>query len=796
MQPAPPSNAHRMQFGTINPYVIGLLRIILLAGVFLSNRIVLVSFPMATFVVILMALVAWALIAFHEAFRLAPTLLGLFVVVLVENYSVRAGIHLLTPALASMALMASLARRLHQPRYLRVPSGVTDAVILESVIGELLLQALTYPRGIRFELMLCNDPFQLHASLSEPLLGLTWRVLALRAAVYLFGNLALVLFAIVTTRCHKSHAATRPRTLLAQNRAGLILRFVLITALVALTQFESSATSYVAATILLIALIALPPSPVRTIWPLPFALLLITAISPYWSFLAAKDRSTTIARILFADSSSACFAPPAADWSIHCTKPQFSSFRALLDDQGFATATTPPENLTSSLTGTDVVVLTNFNKLLTSDDVAELHRFVNSGGSLLVLCDHTDIAGQCAPVNRITSDLGIRLNFDSAIPFGNDWTWMDKLQLLRHPMTSGIPPTTDLGLSVGASLSLSKNALPIILGERAFSDAGNRSNSQAFLGNTRPDCGETIGGLVLVAETRLGNGKIVVFGDTSTFQDASIPRTSEFVLRTLRYLTSPESSRRFGVLIVAIALSAGYLSLYWLARIAFLDGLPSAVIILGTIYFAAADEPASGALVNFNNVVLVSTDTMRCGSTRATDRDSLSGLESGLRRYGYFPIESRFEALDSTYICRASGFVFQAPMSDLPPPKLSAIHRAIDAGAWLWVFAGIREVRRAPNLFHEFRMSVDQPPLAGTLNSQDDQLDFLEPWPVRLENGHSLVSRFGRDVISSAKFGAGHIVLVGDPAVFLGKGLEQKWKVNRKNATVFSAMLETCRSAR
>jgi hypothetical protein len=45
---------------------------------------------------------------------------------------------------------------------------------------------------------------------------------------------------------------------------------------------------------------------------------------------------------------------------------------------------------------------------------------------------------------------------------------------------------------------------------------------RSYLGDRRHNPGEKIGDLVLVAEARYGNGRMLVFGDTSPFQNGAL----------------------------------------------------------------------------------------------------------------------------------------------------------------------------------------------------------------------------------------------------------------------------------
>ena len=85
---------------------------------------------------------------------------------------------------------------------------------------------------------------------------------------------------------------------------------------------------------------------------------------------------------------------------------------------------------------------------------------------------------------------------------------------------------------------MTKGARPVIVARHGFSDRGNQNNAdRAFLGNRRYDRGERLGDIVLAADAKQGQGAVLVFGDTSPFQNLPIPFHWRFVLDTFSYVS-------------------------------------------------------------------------------------------------------------------------------------------------------------------------------------------------------------------------------------------------------------------
>lgn len=212
-------------------------------------------------------------------------------------------------------------------------------------------------------------------------------------------------------------------------------------------------------------------------------------------------------------------------------------------------------SLTSgTLEGTSVVVFINPTAVPADQTLCAIRDFVRSGGGLLMLGDHTDIQGSREPLNTILSFTHMSLNFDSAVPLRQHWRGC--LEVRRHALGGAVAaaapgglhrdPNLHLQIAVGASLDVKRPAFPVVIGRYGFADAGDPSNggSQAFIGNLKHDGGERLGNVVLVAAEEVGRGRVLVFGDTSPFQNGALFLSQDLVAGAVRWLAGSE---RFAV---------------------------------------------------------------------------------------------------------------------------------------------------------------------------------------------------------------------------------------------------------
>jgi len=192
-----------------------------------------------------------------------------------------------------------------------------------------------------------------------------------------------------------------------------------------------------------------------------------------------------------------------------------------------------------ALEGASALVIINLDHPLTSATIEAVWEFVRRGGALMVLADHTayDESGRVF-VNELLRPTAIAVHFDSAdTPVGG---WLHCYDFRRHPLTANLgDERNEPGIVVGASLEIRPPAYPVIVGRWGYEDRGNRfAPDHAYLGNMRFDADEPLGDAVLLAAQRLGRGKVLVFGDTSSFVNGIVVSTHKFVGRVFRWLVS------------------------------------------------------------------------------------------------------------------------------------------------------------------------------------------------------------------------------------------------------------------
>jgi len=456
-----------------------------------------------------------------------------------------------------------------------------------------------------------------------------------------------------------------------------------------------------------------------------------------------------------------------------------------------------PAITSASLADASALVIINLNHPLPTTSTAAIWDFVAQGGTLLVLGDHTpyDESGRVF-VNELLAPTSIAFNLDSAIcPVGG---WLHCYGFQWHPLTVGLgDERNEAGIVTGASLAIRWPAYPIVLGRHGFEDEGNLFKpDHAYLGNMTFDTSEPLGDTVLVAAQRFGRGKVLVFGDTSSFVNGIVVGTHEFVGRVLRWIAIPERSvtRPIGsaaaVVLLAVALSLlfvrnlpGRWTLLALSLIAAV--VPTAV---RQYWVAVSHQPLRGGIAYLDQYHLP------MASEEGWRDDGLMGLQMNLMRGGLLAFN--LHRFDERTLGEARLLAIVAPGRRFSQSDIRTIRHYLEGGGTVVLSVGSEESYASRRLLRAFDIEIENMPL-GYFRVPSPALAgleamFFEGWPVRDHSGEAeIISAHGQEPLIVVKpCGEGQLVVIGDSGFLLNKNLEGEKSYNETNINFLKTLLE------
>ena len=428
-----------------------------------------------------------------------------------------------------------------------------------------------------------------------------------------------------------------------------------------------------------------------------------------------------------------------------------------------------------------VVVINVVNKL--SDEAREaVSRFLQDGGSLLILADHTLYPDSSHPLDFIMNPAGITLNFDSARSlFDSGWE-QPNLQFYQHPVTSGITDETQTQIGTGASLRVRPPARTLAAAKIGFVDDPDMNNpSQGYLGDLKYSPGERLGDIPLVAAGRFGLGKILVFGDTSSFQNPSLAMDARFVDQVFNWLAHPQRFKGAwlpAALIAVAAITAAIGSRFGLKR---KDLLPSAMAAVAgglVVCFLLLEmpgwiHPAPKTRFGGGSAVIDRSHFPSFASGDLWGAEGLAGLHHNILRNQLLPIQ--MEVFDPDALSRAETLFLIGPQMPYTPSEVLEIERFVMDGGRLIVSAGWEERRGVESLLDRFGMSIEPIPFGRlAVDTGSGIVEMPKAWPITVEdpNASLCLTKWDKPVVVTRMIGRGRVTVIGDSLFLLNPNIE------------------------
>ena len=448
-----------------------------------------------------------------------------------------------------------------------------------------------------------------------------------------------------------------------------------------------------------------------------------------------------------------------------------------------------------ALRDVDLVVIINPGGAFSEQEKETLDAFVQAGGGLLVLGDHTNIGGIMDAVNDLTAPFGLSLVFDSAV--SSDPGWARTLRSL--PPFSGRFRSVEIPVSIGASVNAAVHpaVVPFLVGRRAFSDPGDLDNPErALLGNLEFDRGERYGDVVLAAVRYLGRGKVALFGDTSPFQNSALSQSHGFADSLVRWLTNRTGSWRVPC-VSLLALLLVLTSVLVLRRSdAALAGAVALAIAAGILCGDAILGPPEHADTVGGSMALIDATHGNLIRWEPLHDSGVEGLGVNLARAGFLPAVHH-EDLLSPPPSQQSVILSIAPTCRYLPSEAQDLLDWVARGGGLIIATGWPQATVLDSFLTPLGISIAPIPLGAVrpdITSLDVQPELPSAWPLDISSEWTTLGRVEWDnvaytVVAERAVGLGWIIVVGDNGVLLNENLEGKGFAFVENIAFLSHLL-------
>ena len=328
-----------------------------------------------------------------------------------------------------------------------------------------------------------------------------------------------------------------------------------------------------------------------------------------------------------------------------------------------------------------------------------------------------------------------------------------------------------------------------------------------MMGNGRYDPGEKLGDLILASEQSYGNGRIITFGDTSSFTNGITIGSHLYTSRLYGYLagrlSSPQAPwRQFLGLLLALGLAGLLMWRREPLQIALVGATLSAVLVICTraTYSASAVLP-DGRLKTPNNLAYIDSTHMEAYSPESWRPDGMMGMNQTLMRNGYLTLN--LPEFTRERIKRAGLIVSVAPAREFSASERDIVREFVDRGGIFICMVGYEQRGPSSSLLADFGFRVGlkseglknpepepQPmghfkvPYVQSQNGKQQAfVRYHASWPITYSGDQADVRTIaygrrigGKDlpVIMYRRFGKGKFVVIGDTCFAMNKNLERK----------------------
>ena len=420
----------------------------------------------------------------------------------------------------------------------------------------------------------------------------------------------------------------------------------------------------------------------------------------------------------------------------------------------------------AALAGTDVLVLKVPSGAYSPAEIKLVVDFVERGGGLLLLGEHTSVYGSGPYLNALAEKFGFRFRYDCAFGIDSVFDQLYQPPLLPHPIVQHMPP-----MEFATSCTIDSGAT----GQAVIQAAGLKNlNANYHVPNFYPQTADQpqmrYGAFVQLLAARHGRGRVAAFTDSTIFSNFCVfePGKTEIMLGMLEWLNH-RGGRRLNqwLAIVAFAtlIAAIVLSRKWQANWLMMLGAGALGWALSVPLVRAVNRAAMGEPQPHSPMVRVGIDRTVCDAKlpkngfiagRTTD---FGQFERSILRLGYFTFRAAGDDLTD-----ASVIVFLEPNLSISEEFKDQLKRYVAGGGKLLVMDSPENVKStASRLVHQFELEFKNPyrPLAG-------KLTVPAGWPaptvkssLEVGGGRPFVQLNARPVGARVKYGKGEVWAIG-----------------------------------
>lgn len=211
----------------------------------------------------------------------------------------------------------------------------------------------------------------------------------------------------------------------------------------------------------------------------------------------------------------------------------------------------------------DILILKSPTNSYSNEEIWSIIQFVDRGGGLYLIGDHTDVFGMNTFLNQVSENFGIRFKTDATYELGTGMMSIYKPDnMFPHPIVQNLDR---FNFMTSCTLQAPLNSENVIIGNRLISEPGTYSTENFFRESVASPESE-YGLLLQVAAVKYGKGRIVAFSDSTVFSSFSMfsDGYKDFTFGVMEYLNRANLYSYVNTILIGIGFISLIVTLYLL----------------------------------------------------------------------------------------------------------------------------------------------------------------------------------------------------------------------------------------
>ncbi len=415
----------------------------------------------------------------------------------------------------------------------------------------------------------------------------------------------------------------------------------------------------------------------------------------------------------------------------------------------------------------DVLVVKVPTSRYDPEEIKVIERFVERGGGLLLIGEHTNVFNTGTHINDIAQIFGFSFRYDCLFDIDTIYTQLYNLPLVPHPIIQSMPP---FNFAVSCSIDPGRSLSRMVIRSTSLKNLLADYHASNFYPQVEDKAEMRYGAFVQLLTARHGAGRVVAFTDSTVFSNFATfePGKAELMLGMLEWLNhrnSPYPIRLLLILLGFMFLAVGLAlcqrpNVAWLIMVsAGVFGWAIAVISTRAIHKYAMPLPKA-----VRPMVEVVVDRTVCDAPLsrsgfiAGTRDGFGIFERWILRLGYFTSRKR-----NTDALTGDVLVFTHPNRPVTSEFREELVNYVAAGGKVLILDSPQNTESTANsLLYPFGLNVNR---STRINGQ---LKAPEGWPIikidsafQIEGGEPIMSVVNATVAARVRHGKGTMTVIG-----------------------------------